>query len=135
MELNMITIGKRIRERRKELNLTQTDIYHKCGIASGALSQIENGNRTPSIVTFYALSQALDCNMEWLATGISTNTKNSESYTYEEKILADIHTLPKDDQEEFLGMLQLRIQRIKKKLNMNATSSPLEAPHQSSSAS
>lgn len=135
MELNMITIGKRIRERRKELNLTQTDIYHKCGIASGALSQIENGSRTPSIVTFYALSQALDCNIEWLATGISTNMKNSENYTYEEKILADLHTLPKDDQEEFLGMLQLRIQRIKKKATTNAKSSLSETKEQNSNAS
>ena len=46
-------IGNRILERRKELQLTQTDIYNKCGLATGALSKIENGLRVPSGMIFY----------------------------------------------------------------------------------
>lgn len=43
MELDMIGIGERIKTRRKELKLSQTDIYERCDITSGALSKIENG--------------------------------------------------------------------------------------------
>ena len=42
MSLDMITIGKRIKERRKELHLTLADIKAKTGISTGNLSDIEN---------------------------------------------------------------------------------------------
>ena len=68
MELDMIGIGERIKTRRKELKLSQTDIYERCDITSGALSKIENGKTTPSVIAFYKLSQVLECDMNWLAT-------------------------------------------------------------------
>lgn len=71
MELDMMGIGERIKTRRKELKLSQTDIYERCDITSGALSKIENGKTTPSVIAFYKLSQVLECDMNWLATGIS----------------------------------------------------------------
>ena len=40
MELDMMGIGERIKTRRKELKLSQTDIYERCDITSGALSKI-----------------------------------------------------------------------------------------------
>ena len=43
MDISMTSIGERIKNRRLELGLTQTDIYQACGISSGALSKIENG--------------------------------------------------------------------------------------------
>ena len=63
MELDMIGIGERIKTRRKELKLSQTDIYERCDITSGALSKIENGKTTPSVIAFYKLSQVLECDM------------------------------------------------------------------------
>ena len=60
MELDMIGIGERIKTRRKELKLSQTDIYERCDITSGALSKIENGKTTPSVIAFYKLSQVYE---------------------------------------------------------------------------
>ena len=40
MELDMLTVGERIKKRRNELGLSQTDIYKECEITSGALSKI-----------------------------------------------------------------------------------------------
>ena len=87
MNISMDIVGNRIRERRKELKLTQTDMHRECGITSGALSQIENGNRVPSAIAFYAISQALQCSMEYLITGITAEPdvkKNlrKRRYTY-----------------------------------------------------
>lgn len=35
MDVSMESIGERIKARRKELQLTQTDIFEMCGIRSG----------------------------------------------------------------------------------------------------
>lgn len=52
MDISMESVGNRIKTRRKELGLTQTDIFNACGIQSGALSRIENGTSTPSVFLF-----------------------------------------------------------------------------------
>lgn len=49
MELDIQSIGKRIKKRRKELHLTQTEIKEKTGISSGNMSDIERGNRLPRL--------------------------------------------------------------------------------------
>lgn len=57
MELDTLEIGKRIRERRKELHLTQLDIKEKTGISSGNMSDIERGNRLPAQILYYSFQR------------------------------------------------------------------------------
>lgn len=123
MDINMIDIGKRIKARRKELNLTQIDIDQRCGIASGALSQMENGIRTPSAITLYKLSQVLECNIEWLITGCSTNSKNHELSEKELKLFNCFRKLPSDEQDEILAIINIKFQKVQKILNAKDVSS------------
>lgn len=123
MDINMNSIGNRIRERRKELNLTQTDIHRECGISSGALSQIENGNRVPSAIAFYSLSQVLNCSMEYLITGESSDTKNLELYGNEEKLMNGFRELSKEDQDELIEILNIKLRRSKRERNVTEKSS------------
>ena len=125
METDMVSIGKRIKERRKELRLTQTDIKRECGISSGALSEIENGNRTPSVITFHMLAQVLDCSMDWLTTGTSPNEKISTISSCEEKLLNGFRELPEDDQEELIGLLEMKLRKTHKAKEASAKSSEL----------
>lgn len=90
MDINMVNIGKRIKDRRNELNLTHNDIARECGIKSGALSQIEHGTRTPSAITFYTLSKVLDCSMEWLITGESNINSSCRFYEKEDRELNEM---------------------------------------------
>ena len=113
MEIIMKSIGERIRDRRKELHLTQTDIKAACGISSGALSEIENGNRTPSVIIFHA--------MDWLATGESSETEKvaisaSEDFksNTEEELLKGFRQLDQDDQDELMGLLALKLRKVKR---------------------
>ena len=110
MEINIQSIGERIKSRRLELNLTQTDIFNKCGIASGVLSRIENGLNVPSVLTFYKLSQTLSCSMDWLATGISTNMQNAISFPP----LHDFENLSLADQQEIIELIEFKLQRANK---------------------
>lgn len=111
MELNMIGIGERIKNRRKELKLSQTNIYERCDITSGALSKIENGKTTPSIVVFYKLSQVLECDMNWLATGTSSCLQTSNLCKQEECILNGFRELSEDDKDELLEILEMKLRK------------------------
>ena len=121
MEIIMKSIGERIRDRRKELHLTQNDIKSACGISSGALSEIENGNRTPSVVIFHALANVLECSMDWLATGESSKTENASSSAsgdvlndVESELMKGFRQLDQDDQDELMGLLALKLRKVKR---------------------
>lgn len=120
MEIVMKKIGERIRNRRKELHLTQTDIKSACGISSGALSEIENGNRTPSIIIFHALSEILECSMDWLATGTYPNIEDINISSYEDtssetesKLINGFRQLNQDEQDELVEILMLKLKKAK----------------------
>lgn len=123
MEISMISIGKRIKTRRVELGLSQIDIFEKCDITSGALSKIENGKTTPSVIAFYKLSQALDCDMNWLATGFSSNLQNMSICKNEEYLLNDFRELTKNDQEELIEILHMKLRRVKRESETTVKSS------------
>ena len=122
---DMKSIGSRILERRKELRLTQTDIFNKCGLATGALSKIENGIRVPSCTIFYDLACALDCSMDWLMTGKSANKHNFKLCQKEEKLLNGFRELSEDDQEELIGLLEMKLRKTHKARETSAKSSGL----------
>ena len=114
MNIDMISVGQRIKDRRKELNLTQTDVYHQTGIASGALSQIENGSRSPSIMIFYKLAVALDFSTDWLLTGESSNSKISIFSESEENIIKMYRELSDDDKDELFEILSLKLRKARR---------------------
>ena len=114
MDIDMISVGQRIKDRRKELNLTQTDVYHQTGIASGALSQIENGSRSPSIMIFYKLAVALDCSTDWLLTGESSDSKNFIFSESEESVIAMYRELSDDDKDEVFEILSLKLRKARR---------------------
>ena len=114
MDISMTSIGERIKNRRLELGLTQTDIYQACGISSGALSKIENGNRTPSVLSFYELSKVLKCSMDWLTTGFSSNEQISEICQKEEVLLEGFRKLGEEDQYEIMEILAMKLRKVKR---------------------
>lgn len=125
MEIDMLSIGKRIKARRLELQLMQTDIYEQCGIASGVLSRMENGKNAPSVIAFHKLSEVLKCDMNWLATGKSTNIQNSSFSKNEEFLLSGFNSLCEEDQEELMEILQMKLRKTQKGTAAIAKSSGL----------
>lgn len=60
-------VGKRIRTRRKALGLTQAVIAAAAGITQGHLSQIERGDRLPTVATIQKLRTPLQLDDRALA--------------------------------------------------------------------
>ena len=56
----MMGLGERIRARRKELGLSQSDLAERTGMTASFVSQVERGVTSPSIDSLYRISQALD---------------------------------------------------------------------------
>ena len=69
-----LTIGERIRQRRKELNLTQKELSRRMkGISHVAISQWESSTTKPNAENLYDLSNVLGCEPSWLLRGVKDN--------------------------------------------------------------
>ena len=126
MELDILSIGKRIKKRRKELHLTQTEIKEKTGISSGNMSDIERGNRLPAATTLAQLSEILDCSIDWILTGkspVSENLISPDIGEKDQKLLSLFHEISEEDQEELLMIAQLKYNRTQKSKEAETTSS------------
>ena len=126
MELDIQSIGKRIKKRRKELHLTQTEIKEKTGISSGNMSDIERGNRLPAATTLAQLSEILDCSIDWILTGkspVSENLISPDIGEKDKKLLSLFHEISEEDQEELLMIAQLKYNRTQKSKEAETTSS------------
>ena len=69
----MITVGQRIKERRKELLMTQTDLAKRIGVSSkAAVSRVENGREDLTTDRVRKYAKALNCTPAYLM-GWDTN--------------------------------------------------------------
>ena len=91
----IIEIGKRVLNRRKELDLTQEQVAEKADITAQFLSSIESGKKGIRAENIINLARALDVSTDYLLTGrcnlIDVNRVNSllRSFNSEELILAE----------------------------------------------
>ncbi|MFC1121863.1 LexA family protein [Pasteurella multocida] len=68
--MNEKTLGDRIRERRKELKLTQKDLSLAIkGVSHVAISQWESNTTKPNAENILDLSTVLQCDISWLLRG------------------------------------------------------------------
>lgn len=72
MYYDIIESGKRIKEMRKKIGLTQAQISEKIGMSEDNYGRIERGINGASIDTFGVLSEILNCTAEYLQFGVRT---------------------------------------------------------------
>ncbi len=119
-------IGQRIKERRKELKITQTQIQQETSISSGNLSCIENGKYLPSAVALLELSKILDCSIDWILMGKSSISENSLILDNKEtKLLNGFRELSEEDKEELIEILEMKLRKTQRARGTSAKSSGL----------
>lgn len=118
--MDTVELGKRIKNRRLELNLTQSDIKQKTGISTGNLSDIERGRSAPSASALCELSDVLECSVDYILFGKSRNTDKSKLSDIREQlppvqelVLSSLLELDPIDQEEILDIIEMKIRRKK----------------------
>lgn len=83
-----MSIGNRVRGRRKELGMTQVDLARSCGITQASLSNIETGE-TKSLrgMTLLALARALRTTTRWIMSGKGPHEPEPQLSAQEERLL------------------------------------------------
>lgn len=120
-----MSIGERIKNRRKELNITQVQIREATGISSGNMSGIESGKSLPSASALIELSKVLNCSIDWMLTGDSPISESIILSNIEEKLLYGFRTLAEDDKDEIIGILNMKLRKTQRAKGTNAKSSNL----------
>lgn len=62
-------IGERIRERRKELGITQDELANRVGVKKTSISNYEVNTNSPPEKVIIKLMEALDCDANYLFGG------------------------------------------------------------------
>jgi len=110
-------VGQRIKKRRKELNITQTQIKEQTSISSGNLSCIENGKYLPSAVALIELSKVLKCSIDWILTGEPSISDKEQISDIEEvknrdaqeaRLLSYYRAISKPEQEELISIAKMK---------------------------
>ena len=94
-------IGKILKKKRLELNMTLTQISKNTGIDVGHLSHIENGERNPSYKTLKLICDVLNISVNhlWNYTGKSVK-EDRENYEYMNYI--NLNKIPLVEVEDFV---------------------------------
>ncbi|AVD34750.1 helix-turn-helix domain-containing protein [Clostridioides difficile] len=110
----MESLGDRIANLRKELDINQKELATKVGITEASLSRYENNLREPKSEIIVRLAKALETSTDYLL-GVNDNTNISkedkliiENLSVSEKtkkLLEKIYSLEKEDREAIEKMI------------------------------
>ena len=109
-----LSIARRIREKRKELNWTLEELAKITGLSKGHLSQIENGGKVPPISTLSKIAFGLKTSIEALITGESpkfSSNKIEVGRVADRRPLIHTEASPKSKYESFGFKKQDRVMR------------------------
>lgn len=103
-------IGKRIKEIRTDSGISQKLFGEGIGIADSYVSEIESGNKVPSLTILLAIAFKYGVNIEWLETGKGEKYTKESAYVTDEEIRI-LRTLR--DKKELRSFVMLLIEKFK----------------------
>lgn len=88
------TISERLKQARKNMGLSTTQVFKHTGISEGNLSEWENGHCNPTAKNLLLLSKEYNVSIDWLLTGESvyhfdTTKENKDVVLFLQQILMD----------------------------------------------
>lgn len=107
----METLGKRIRERRKQLHLTQNDLAEKLGTSQKQIYKYESGENDPTAGVLMRLAYELETTADWLLglTEISGRPLRGEGDLSEQEVeLLELYrSKAPDDRRKVLDVIKV----------------------------
>lgn len=98
-------IGKRFKQRREELGLTQEQLAEKLGLTVNYISTIERGTSFPRCEKLILLLNGLETTADAIFCDVVEKSTECESSLLSQKL----KSLPYDDQKRILNMVDLMI--------------------------
>ncbi|MGO5326824.1 helix-turn-helix domain-containing protein [Oscillospiraceae bacterium LCP21S3_A1] len=100
-------IGKRIKERREQLGMTQEQLAEKLGLATNYISTIERGASFPRCEKLILLLNGLETSADAIFCDVLDHSTVSRASALSEKI----ESLTPDAQKRILDMVELMIRQ------------------------
>ena len=104
MKIDYIKLGKRLKSKRTEQNLTQAQLAEMCDISNVYVSHIENGSANISLEVLYAVSCRLNVTPDFFLV--------DSLYTSKEYMTDDIAVLLKNCTNEQLQLVNKIIRAV-----------------------
>lgn len=100
--INKVLFGKKIKNMREDLNLTQFALAEKVGISQNFLGDIERGLKLPSVETLIKLSNVLKISLDSLFSDSLDNiVSEPEKVYYTDRQIAIINNMIKTINDNF----------------------------------
>lgn len=98
-------IGKRFKQRREELGLTQDQLAEKLGLTVNYISTIERGASFPRCEKLILLLNGLETTADAIFCDVLEHSSSYESNILSQKVSG----LPMEDQKRILNMVELMV--------------------------
>ena len=109
-------LGDRIRQKRKQLNISQEQLSELCGLSPAYIGLIERGVKKPSVSTLIKIANALKVNADYLI-GDSIKYDSSEMIEKATRMLSDMD----NDEIQYTCELISNTRKFLKKNNLKKT--------------
>lgn len=100
-----MSIGKRIKQIRKELNLTMEAFGKQIGVTRNSISMIESEKNNPSDQSIRSICREFGIREEWLRTGQGSMKAEQSRFDELESFVADLKTQNPDFRHRLLTIL------------------------------
>lgn len=106
----LIKLGNRIRDRRKEIRLSQEKVAEKAGVSTNTISRIEGGQSAMSIEIFIKLVEILDMDANRLLGIVALPEEDRQC----QEVLRRIRQLKQGDQAVVMKTVKTLIEELRR---------------------
>ncbi|HHA2246065.1 helix-turn-helix domain-containing protein [Enterobacter ludwigii] len=123
--MNEITLGQRIRQRRKQIGLSQNKLSKAAGVSDSSISLWESDTTAPRGENLHKLAVILQCSPTWILFGDEDKTpeeplspSDQQKMTDEERELLHLfRSLPESEQQAQMQNLRARVKNFNRLFN------------------
>lgn len=107
-DLDFISIGQKIKERRVSLEITQETVANRLNVNPSHISNIENGRANPSLTALVKIANILTCSVDYFIGGEYTfDTDKDKEKTLDDSIMEKLRYFDTDKKMKVLKMLDI----------------------------
>lgn len=107
-DLNFRAIGKKIKERRQFLNITQEYIANELDINASHISNIECGRANPSLTILVKIANILNCSVDYFISGEYTFIiDDKKNMTLDEQIIKKLEYCDIETKQKILQIIDI----------------------------
>ncbi len=106
--IDYVSLGKRIKNRRNQLKITQEKLGEICELSAAHIGHIERGTRILSVEVLFRIAQALDISVDYLLFDSVDNNKILNSLS------SVIKNADNEKQKQLLNIVRILSENINK---------------------